>query len=126
MDAPESFERLKDYAVYRPEGRLSFEEAVDLLCRVITHCREEGIGKLLVVATGVAGITDLHPEERFALADRAARAAQAAVKVALVAPPKLLDPARFGTVVARNRGLFMSSFDAEPEALGWLLDPEAE
>ena len=33
-----------------------------------------------------------------------ARAAQAAVKVALVAKEDLLDPARFGMTVARNRG----------------------
>ena len=38
----------------------------------------------------------------------------------------LLDPARFGMTVARNRGLFMSSFTSEPEALRWLLDPKAE
>ena len=126
MDSPEHFERVQDYAVYRPVGRFSFEESVDLVCRAIALCREEKIGRVLVDATRMTGIPDLGPEDRFVLADQAARAAQAAVKVALVARETLLDPARFGMTVARNRGLFMSSFSSEPEALLWLLDPNAE
>lgn len=126
MDCPERFERVHDHAVYRPTGCLSFEESADLLCRAIAYCREQGIARILVDATDITGIGDLGPEDRFVLADQAARAAQAAVKVALVAKEELLDPARFGMTVARNRGLFMGSFSSEPEALRWLLDPKAE
>ncbi len=126
MDDRESFERLSGYATYRPEGRLSFEESIDLLCNVIVYCREQGIGRVLIDATKITGFSELRPEDRFALGDRAARAAQAAVKVAIIARPELMDPERFGMTVARNRGLFVSSFDSEAEALTWLLDPKAE
>ena len=40
----------------------------------------------------------------------------AAVKVAMVVRPELIDPERFGVTVARNRGLFSNAFSSESEA----------
>lgn len=126
MDPPDGFEPGAECAVYRPEGRVTFESAIELLISAITFAREKEIRRLLVDATRLTHLPILSAEERFVLGDRGARAAQAAVKVAIFAPAEQLDPERFGELVARNRGLFLASFPSEAEARAWLLDPNAE
>ena len=125
-DQPEHFEIGEGHAVHRPEGNVSFQEALDLLSRAVIYCRENGIRRLLVDTTKLTGFGPLETAERFAIGERLASDARAAVKVALVARPEVLDPSRFGMTVARNRGLFASSFSSESEAWTWLLDPNAE
>ena len=50
----------------------------------------------------------------------------AAVKVAVVGRLEVIDPARFGVTVARNRGFFSKAFSSESEAWTWLLDANAD
>jgi len=97
-----------------------------VLSRAIVYCRENGIRRLLIDTTKLTGFGSLGTAERFAIGERLARDARAAVKVALVGRPEVLDPSRFGMTVARNRGLFLSTFSSESEAWEWLLDPNAE
>jgi hypothetical protein len=123
---PEHFEIGEDHAVHRPEGNASFQEALDLLSQAIVYCRENGIRRLLIDITKLTGFGELGSTERFAVGERLARDARAAVKVAFVARPEVLDPARFAMTVARNRGLFLNAFSTESEAWKWLLDPNAE
>jgi len=125
-DRPEHLEIGEGHAIHRPEGNVSFLEALDLLSQAIVYCREHGIRRLLIDATKLTGFGTLGTAERFAMGERLARDARAAVKVALVGREEVLDPSRFGMTVARNRGLFTKAFSSENEALAWLLDPNAE
>lgn len=125
-DRPEHLEIGEGHAIHRPEGNVSFQAAGDLLSQSVVYCRENGIPRLLIDTTNVTGIGPIGTAERFAIGETLARAAMAAVKIALVVRPELLDPSLFGITVARNRGLFSNAFTSEPEALKWLLDPNAE
>ena len=125
MDMPEHFQIAETHAVYRPEGHVSFPEGIDLLSRAVVFSRETGIQRLLIDLRNLTGLGSPGTVERFTLGEQMARAAMAAVKVVVVARPEILDPDRFGVVVARNRGLFSNAFDSEEEALKWLLDPNA-
>jgi len=123
---PEHLETHEGYATHRPEGNVSFEEAVDLMSRAIVYCRESGIRRLLIDTTRLTGFGRPSTVERFAMGERLARDAMAAVKLAVVARAKLIDPSQFGVTVARNRGLFTKAFVSEEEATEWLLSPNAE
>lgn len=126
MDVPEHFEIGEGHALHRPRGNVSFQEALELLSEAVVYCRENGIQRLLIDTTKLTGFGAPGTVERFSLGERLARDARAAVKVAMVGRPEVLDPSRFGITVARNRGLFSSAFSSESEALKWLLDPNAE
>ncbi|MGZ6971315.1 MAG: hypothetical protein ACXVID_06605 [Thermoanaerobaculia bacterium] len=123
---PERFEIGEDHAVHRPEGNVSFHEAGEVLSQAVVYCRENAIRRLLIDTTKLTGFGPIGTAERFAIGETLARAAMAAVKLAMVVRPELLDPALFGITVARNRGLFSNAFTSESEALKWLLDPSAE
>ncbi len=123
---PECFETGEGHAVHRPERNVSFHEAGELLSQAVVYCRENAIRRLLIDTTKLTGFGPIGTAERFAIGERLARAAMAAVKIAMVVRPELLDPAQFGITVARNRGLFSKAFTDESEAWKWLLDANAE
>jgi len=125
-DQPERFEIGEGYAIFRPEGNVSFLAAGDLLSQAVAHCREVGIRRLLIDTTKLTGFGPLGTAERFLVGETLARAAMAAVKIVMVVRPELFEPRRFGITVARNRGLISNVFPSEAEALKWLLDPNAE
>ncbi len=77
------------------------------------------MARLMLVATGLDGLPVPTTWERFSLAEEWAQAARG-VKVAVVCPGQLIDPARFGVTLARNRGLMLDVFTSEAEALAWL------
>jgi hypothetical protein len=123
---PDRFEMGEGHAIHRPEGNVSFEEALELVSQAIVYCREKGIRRLLVDTTKLTGFGAPGTADRFLPGERLARDARAAVKVAMVARPEVLDPSRFGVTVARNRGLFTKAFSSEAEARRWLLDTNAD
>lgn len=97
-------------------------EAIQLGREAIRLAAEHDALKFMMVATGLTGLPVPTTWERFALAEEWAGVARG-VKVAVVCPRELIDPARFGVTVARNRGMTFDVFTTEPEALAWLLDP---
>lgn len=123
---PDHFEIGDGHAIHRPEGSVSFHEAGELLSQAVVYCRENEIRRLLIDTTRLTGFGSVGTADRFAIGETLARAAMAAVKVAMVVRPELLDPELFGITVARNRGLFSNAFTSESEALKWLLDANAE
>lgn len=125
-EPPAGFEIGDGYAIHRPEGNVSLEQALELAGRAIVHCRENGIRRLLIDGTKLTGLGPLGTAERFTVGERLASDARAAVKVAIVVSGELIDPAQFAVTVARNRGLFTKGFSSESEAWKWLLDPNAE
>jgi len=86
--------------------------------------QKQGVSKLLVDTTKWTGHESPDTLERFTVASAFAKAAAAAVKIALVVRPELMDPEKFEVTVAANRGLIGNVFDSEQEALAWLLDPK--
>ncbi len=125
MDMPEHFQIAETHAVYRPEGYVSMREGIELVSSAIVFSRETGIQRLLIDLRNLTGFGSPGTVERFSFGEQMARAAMAAIKVVFVARLEILDPDRFGVIVARNRGLFTNAFDSEEEALKWLLDPNA-
>jgi hypothetical protein len=125
MTAPEHFETMEAYSIYRLSGDGPLEEAANKVIEAITFSREQGIRKLLVDTTHWTGHSNPTTFERFDWAEAFARAAFTKVKVAMVVRSEFMDPERFEVTVARNRGLFGNVFDSEKEALEWLLDPHA-
>jgi len=126
MNAPEGFQIAKDYAIYRPIGDISLEEAISLVSQAITFARDRQIGRLLVDSTKLTGFGSLGTVDRYLIGERLAHAACSSMRIAMVARAKLIDPHRFGVMVARNRGLDNDVFTSEAEVLAWLLDLKAE
>ena len=121
MDVPANFDLADGYAFYHPAGQLSIERGTRLVVSAIRYAREQGIKLLLIDVTGITGLPLPTMLERFRLGEEAARAAQSAVKVAMVAWPEMFDPHSFGVVVAQNRGLTGRVFADRIQALAWLL-----
>jgi len=48
------------------------------------------------------------------------------LKIAAAIPPELIDPARFGETVARNRGVVVRAFDDLEQSLKWLLSKKED
>lgn len=81
-------------------------------------CRDGGSGRMFVDAT----CYNVSPTtlERYELARHAVTASEG-LTVALLLTPTFLDPAKFGLMVAQNRGLRVEGFTDRRKALDWLL-----
>src|SRR5262245_4036693 len=120
MSKPEYFEILKERAVFRPRGRVSIEQAVDLVTSAITFARSLYIQNLLVDASNLTGFEPPDVAMRYFIVHKWARAAAGGVRVAFVAIPEMIDPRKFGAIVASNVGFIADAFATEEEALTWL------
>ena len=121
MNVTEGITMVEDCAYYRPVGQVSLDEAVELVDRAVVFARERRIPKLLINAKGLSGFPPPSLPERYFTARRFAASAQGIVQLALVVHAEMIDPEKFGVVVARNAGLNADVFTAEPEARAWLL-----
>ena len=121
MKAPEHFEVMEGYCCYRLSGHGRLAEAATKVIEVITFTREQGIRNLLIDTTGWTGHQSPDTLERYQFAQVFADAAHAAVRLAMVVRPEMVDPDNFEVTVARNRGLMGNVFDSEKDALAWLL-----
>jgi hypothetical protein len=122
MKAPENFEVMPEYCCYRLSGHGPLEEAAGKVIEAITYAREQGMRKLLIDTTKWTGHESPGTLDRYQWAAAFSEAAFAAVKVAMVVRPELMDPEKFEVTVARNRGLRGDVFASEKEALAWLLE----
>ena len=86
----------------------------------IDHARDQGINELLVNLYGLNGFRPPSVGERFFIIQQWAVAARGQVRVALVARAELIDPNKFGVLVARNRGFNADIFATEADAVAWL------
>ena len=120
MHAPEHFEIVEDTGIFRPAGRVSLDQAVQMVSSAITFARDQNIRRLLVVTSALSGFEAPSTVTRFEFVQKWACASGGVVRVALVARPEMIDPQRFGITVAANRGLIGNVFVSEPEAMAWL------
>ena len=120
MSKPEQFEILADHSIFRPTGQISLDHAVQLVTSAITFARKQHIRKLMVVTTGLTGFKPPDIVTRYFFIHEWARAAAARVCVAVVARPEMIDPQKFGVIVAANAGLISDVFESDEKALAWL------
>jgi hypothetical protein len=106
--------------IYRLRGRHSLVEAVDLISRAIAECRQSGVTRLLVDATGVEDVPVPSLVDRFLMVEDWAQASQSSVVVALVTHPRYIHPRKFGVTVAAHLGLTCDVCTSEEAAMKWL------
>jgi hypothetical protein len=125
MNPPVTFEIHDDYACFRPSGEVTFNLAVALIANAIGKAGGNGIQRLLVDTRELRGFPHPTTGERQYMAEQWASRA-GGLRVSIVARLEMIDPLRFGVMVARNNGLFVNVFASEPEAVDWLLhgDPD--
>ena len=107
---------------YRPRGRYSLAEAVDLVSLAIAFCRDRGIDKLLIDATGLVDLPVPTLVDRFLMAEDWAQQAKGTVVVAMVISPEYIHPRKFGVKVASDFGLVLDVFTSEEHASKWLME----
>lgn len=125
MNPPTDFEICEGYACFRPSGQVTFYEGVGLVAKALAEASEKGIQRLLLDTVNLRGFPHPTTVERYHMAEQWAASARG-LRLSVLTRPDLVDPLRFGIMVARNRGLFVNVFTSEPEAVAWLLDPNAE
>jgi hypothetical protein len=121
MDVSPFFQIVRDYAVFRPVGRVSQGQTAEMVRLSIELAKRERVGNLLAVLTRLDGIPSPSLARRFNAISEWAFTSLGRVRVSLVVHPWLLDPQKFGSLVGRNRGLINDAFASEEEALDWLL-----
>ena len=109
-----------DVCQFRPCGKSSLVEAVDLISCAIRSCRNQEVAKLLVNTTALTGVSVPALSDRFLMIEEWAQEAQGMVMVALVVQPELIDPRKFGVKVAQHFGFAADIFTSEPDAVKWL------
>jgi hypothetical protein len=120
MNVVENLEIIEDCVFFRPVGKVSLPEAVQLVAKAITFTRERQISKLFINTTGLTGFPSPTLPERYFIAREWAAVAERFVRVALVIPVEMIDPEKFGVTVAQNAGMNADVFATEPEARAWL------
>jgi hypothetical protein len=117
---PEFFSLRNNFAVCRPVGELSLEDAVRLIDDSLRFCKENKITRLLADVTGAAQIPPPSLADRFWLITRWAESARGLVLLAVVAPAEIIHPEKMGVLFATNRGLDADIFSDEEDAVRWL------
>ena len=116
------FEIANGVCKYRPRGKHSLVEAVDLVTRAISYCRSQHLERLLVDVTGLVEIPIPTLVDRFLMVEDWAQEAQGTVIVAMVAPSEYIHPRKFGVKVAAHFGLICDVYTSEEAASKWLLE----
>lgn len=117
---PDHYAVERGCAVYRPEGSVSFDQAVFLVRAAIAVTRMYSVPALLVDTTAWSGFPSPDTFERFLAVVEWAEEASGGVRLAMVARADMIHPQKFGVLVAANRGLVSNIFTNEAEARAWL------
>jgi hypothetical protein len=105
---------------FRPLGKASLVDSVDMITRVIAQCRARNITKLLVDVTELFGYPVPSLADRFWIVQDWAQAAQGKLVIAVVALPEYIDPKKFGVQAAADAGLKGDVFTSVADAQAWL------
>lgn len=118
---PGSFEVRTQYTFLRPTGVLSLPRVISLISGGIILARDAGVSRLLVDGTGLSGFRNPSLPERYWLAREWAMASQNRLACAFIFPTYLIEPERFGVIVATNMGMRVDVFDRLEPAVEWLV-----
>src|SRR6186997_1204522 len=113
MTAPAGFEVIGRRAFYRPQGIVTLEEGLALLTAATEYAHSLGLRELLLNAVGLTGYQQPSILDRYEFISTLASIAAGSQRIALVIPAEVIDPQRFGTLVAGNRGLESNVFASE-------------
>ncbi len=111
---------------FRPLGKATLVEGVELVSGAIAHCRARNITKLLVDLRELFGYPIPSLADRYWMVQDWAEAAQGALIVAVVALPEYVDPNKFGVKAAADAGLKGDVFTSVADAMEWLLANAAD
>jgi hypothetical protein len=116
--------RIRDgCAYYRPTGEVTLAQATQLCDQAIAFALDRRVPKLFINAQGLSGFPSPTLPERYFIARQWAETARGRVQLSLVVHQEMIDPEKFGIMVARNVGMNADVFSEEGEALDWLLGP---
>lgn len=115
------FEIREGHAFAALVGRVSLVQAASAVTRALVAARDQGIKRLLVDATQLWGFSSPSVADRYFIVRRWASAAGNQVELSIVLEQHILDPDRFGMMVASNLGMRADAFNSPSEALSWLL-----
>lgn len=105
-------------------GEFSLDEAQRTFVEILVAVARHKVKQVLFDGRGLAG--EPQTIERFYYGEFAANAVahtsgvSPATHFAYVLEEPVLDPKRFGEIVAANRGMFVKTFDNLKDAVGWL------
>ena len=103
-------------------GEFSLEEAKRTFLEMLEAARKHQVEKIFFDGRKIVGEPEIM--ERFFYGKFAAQSvkkfADRGTQFAYVLLEPVLDPERFGEKVARNRGMFVKTFDNVEEAMAWL------
>jgi len=116
----ENFEARADHAVATLTGAVSLEQAANAVQRVLVAARDRKIKRLLVDARQLTGFPSPTLADRYFIVRRWATEFGKHVELSIVMEQHILDPDRFGVMVAANLGMRADAFSSPIEALEWL------
>ena len=115
------FEAREEFLHCRARGMYSFEEGCLLIRGVLAEADQRGATKVLVDGLQMGGSPTM--VERYALSEFLAREMVElgiSPRLAFLGKEPLVDPNRFGEIVARNRGVRMKTVEEMEDAVRWL------
>jgi hypothetical protein len=112
-------EEMTGYLAARIIGSGALGEASPQVELIAEHCNRTRNNKVLIDTTGCD--VKLSTIKRFLLGERLVIFALHRIKVAFVCRPEQVDPRKFGTLVAQNRGVTVETFTDFQAAEEWLL-----
>lgn len=115
-------EQTQGIALFRPAGIMSLSTAAGLIETAIRQAAGRCDG-LMVSIMAVSGFGAPSIPARHEIMRKWAQACGGRLRLALVMPPELMDPDRYGESAAANLGLIGKGFLDEAEALTWLRAP---
>ena len=119
--------QIKDgLCLYRPRGRHSLVEAVELVAKALATCRDRGVTHMLIDGTGFVDLPVPTLVDRFLMVEDWAQEAKGVVVVAFVAGAAYIHPKKFGVKYALHLGLVCDVFTTEAPALKWLRENSAD
>jgi hypothetical protein len=121
MQLPEFMTVAEGLCIFRPQGRVSLIEGVEMVTKAVAHCRILKMERLLVDVRKLTGFPVPTLADRFWMVQDWAQAAQGELITAFVALPEYIDPGKFGVKAAADAGLKGDVFTEEEDARAWLL-----
>jgi hypothetical protein len=115
----------RGYVLFTVAGRADLPSAKRCLQRIVAECGRLRISKALIDLRGVKGRVSLADRYDYSvhgahLHRKHETAYKKTLQVAYVGNDGLIDPGRFGELVARNRGAMVKATTEMSEGLAWL------
>ena len=105
---------------YRPAGKMTFHQAVELVAQALKNACEQRLTDILVNTAGMTGFEPPCTIERYAMITRWVESAGSGLRIAVVARAAFIDAQKIGVLIAQNRGVSVDAFTDEASALTWL------